>query len=199
MYLFHFVPVIPFLSPVIWCPKTSLSKGYLLLFIFTDCTYPSQHLLEALVRALLPTEISSSPSITKFRPFVMPLEMVFPPLPREVRSKLQSANSSGSLQGLKMHRTRKRCLGSRCCSATLWETGSSFCVWCWKGAFPVCWRAVGQKEPCPGQTCCSNSFLTISDRVWGIAFIEHGFKQHGWCTSWKHLEGGGLTGNKGNN
>lgn len=129
MYLFHFVPVIPFLSPVIWCPKTSLSKGYLLLFIFTDCTCPSQHLLEALVRALLPTEISSSPSITKFHPFVMPLEMVFPPLPREVRSKLQSANSSGSLQGLKMHRTRKRFLGSRCCSATLRETGSQLlCV-----------------------------------------------------------------------
>jgi len=53
----HFLLVIPFLFHVIWCPKTSLSKDYLQLFIFTECTCQSWHLLEALLRALLPKAI----------------------------------------------------------------------------------------------------------------------------------------------
>lgn len=50
----HFVLVIQGLFHVICSAKTSFSENYFQLFIFTGCTCQSRHLLEALLRGLLP-------------------------------------------------------------------------------------------------------------------------------------------------
>lgn len=77
VHLLHLVLVSSFLFRVIWFPKTSLPKDSVQPFIVTELICQSRHLLKALMRALLPKEIPSSPSTTELHPFVRPLENFF--------------------------------------------------------------------------------------------------------------------------